>query len=301
MALPPRLRLLLQARDHQLLLLTFLCPTSLSLSSFVHQNIIMWTLTSLLFCLLAVTIAAHGTRRLKKFRKYEKIRFFFELNHSHGDLGVQLLLLPGTDWKDLKIYFPNGKQMLELESSNALRTQGVSELFFESAEPPFEDVSKATVLRRFPEGKYKFFADTLKGLDLLGYATLSHKFPDPPEITNPIGAEDPPRTTIDVVSNGLNVTWNPVNNIPMDSYEVIVMNQDDQQDFVTDWRVTKNTRSVFIDKSFFQHNKNYELEVLARAVNGNQVKPHSSVVLSVLSQTISLTHFVFHSVIAEHV
>jgi Fibronectin type III domain len=232
----------------------------------------MLVLQSFIFLVLAVNLeGSRHRRRDSKTRNFEEILFFFELNDSDGDLGIQLDLHPGTEYEELTIYFPNGKEMLELEAANALSAHGLSDFFFESAEPSFDKVSKAEIFKRFPEGKYKFEATALQGPDLLGTAFLSHDFPDPPKITNPKGGPDSPRTMIDVVSKGLEVTWDPVTNIPIDSYEVIVTNEDDSQKFRSDQRVSKQHTSVRFDKSFFQHSKNYEVEVLARGTNLNQV------------------------------
>lgn len=55
---------------------------------------------------------------------------FLELNDTDGDLGIHALI-------------------------DGQRQQGLTELFFESAEPPFDELPPETFFRRFPEGEYE--------------------------------------------------------------------------------------------------------------------------------------------------
>jgi hypothetical protein len=150
---------------------------------------------------------------------FSSIRFFFELNNANGDLGVQLSLGPSKPWKKLTIEYPSGKKMLTTRTKGSMAVHGMSDLFFESAEPSFEEVSMEEILCRFPEGIYEFEAITIDGEEMEGCAHLSHDFPDPPTITNPLGTDDD-RTEIDASNDGLTVSWEPVTNLPLDSYQV---------------------------------------------------------------------------------
>jgi len=237
----------------------------------------MMFLKSFFLCgvfLAAAFGSAAGRRRLGKL-PFDSIRFFFELNDTDKDLGVQLNLGPTEPWKKLSITYPDGRTMVKSRVRKSMRRQGMSDFFFESGEPNFEEVSKNTILRRFPEGTYKFAAITIDGEEMEGTAFLSHKFPIPPEITFPAGTEDD-RPEIDVFKEGgLTVEWKsaPATDIEIDSYQVIVTNQEAPELFVYDVRVPPTATSLSVPTSFFARGTDYEVEVLARATspNGNQV------------------------------
>jgi hypothetical protein len=203
---------------------------------------------------------------------FSSIRFFFELNDTDGDLGVQLSLGPSKPWKKLTIEYPCGRRMLTTRTRGSMSVHGMSDLFFESAEPSLEEVSKEEILRRFPEGVYEFEAITIDGEEMEGCAYLSHDFPDPPTITHPVGTDDD-RREIDAGNDGLTVTWDPVTNIPLDSYQVIVTNEDALEIFAYDVRVPPSQLSLDVPAGFFAAGTDYEVEVIARAQpeNGNQV------------------------------
>jgi hypothetical protein len=204
-------------------------------------------------------------------KPFESLRFFFEFNYADQDLGIQMDLHPGIDYTEFQVLYPSGKEMFDVDTGGTLSTHGLGDLFFESAEPNFKDVPLDVILKRFPEGNYTFKAENLDGPDVVSKRFLSHDFPDPAKIIYPRGTDADPRTVIDVVKNGLRVKWTAVKNIPLDSYEVIVTDQDDPELFAIDQRVKPTKTSVLIDKGFFLGKKNYEVEVLARAKNGNQI------------------------------
>lgn len=60
-----------------------------------------------------------------------------------------------------------------------LRRQGLTELFFESAEPNFSDQSPEAFFARFPEGEYEIEGRTLEGEELESTDTFSHVMPAP--------------------------------------------------------------------------------------------------------------------------
>jgi hypothetical protein len=109
---------------------------------------------------------------------------------------------------------------------------------------------------------------------LEGTATLTHDFPDAPIVAFPAGPAEEPRTEIDAVGmGGINVAWNPVANTDLDSCELIVTNQENQ-DFACDICVPNTKTSMSVPGGFFTADANCEVEVLARAaqeLGGNQV------------------------------
>jgi hypothetical protein len=104
---------------------------------------------------------------------------FFELNHSAGDLGIHGEV-DGGPWTSLSVEGPNDRVLLDIVSRGRLRTQGMTQLAFESAEPSFDELAPAAFFRRFPEGKYEFEGRLQGGGTLESTVRLSHVLAAPP-------------------------------------------------------------------------------------------------------------------------
>jgi hypothetical protein len=113
-------------------------------------------------------------------RRFSQAEIFLELNHTDGDLGLHAAI-DGETWTRLEIEGPRGLPLLELFSRGRLRAQGMTQLAFESAEPPFEELSPAQFFRRFPEGRYEIEARAQDGAEIESVAFLSHVLAAPPE------------------------------------------------------------------------------------------------------------------------
>lgn len=122
--------------------------------------------------------------------KLDKANVFFELNHTDEDLGIHLQI-DGEAWKKLKIEDPNKKTMLEINVNGRLEKQGLTELFSESAEPPFDELPPSKFFSRFPEGVYRISGTTLEGKTLEGTARLTHVMPAAPDKISISGAAAP--------------------------------------------------------------------------------------------------------------
>ncbi len=108
--------------------------------------------------------------------------------------GLQFFL-DGEPWRSMTISDPTGRVIVDVDAEGRLKDWGLTELFSESNEPPFDEVPLAEFKERFPEGIYKFVGTTIEGERLVGKARLSHDIPNGPEITSPAdGAEVPGRT-----------------------------------------------------------------------------------------------------------
>ncbi len=217
---------------------------------------------------LSISVATHaggkGKKKKDKPLPFASIKLFFEFNETDEDLGVQLKL--GADpFERLKILDPCGHKILDIKAKGDLREHGLSDLFFESAEPTFDEVPRAEILARFPEGEYTFIGRTIEGKTLKGTADLSHDIPDGPVILSP-GEGD------EVEDDDLEVSWSEVTTptgIEIESYQIIVTNEEDSQ-FAYDIRMPSDARSVTVPGEFLEAGVEYELEILAVAANGNQ-------------------------------
>lgn len=200
-------------------------------------------------------------------------KLFIEHNSTDEDTGVHGLF-DGIDWQELRVFDPRGRLILEVEPKAQLRTQSISGIFFESAEPPNDDVPIEEILRRFPQGRYSVQGCTKDGKRLKGAALFTHVIPSGPVITFPQDG--------DVVSaSNLTITWNHVTTTidgkPFNrtGYQVIVTKEvpDDPNGFsrpVLDVHVPPSVTSLTIPRQFLEPGTTYELEVLVLEFSGNQ-------------------------------
>ena len=111
---------------------------------------------------------------------FEEASLYLELNHTDGDLGLHGLI-DGDAWKVLVIKAPGARENLKITTQGSMRKHGLTELFFESAEPRFPDeITLSEFFRRFPAGEWEIEARTIEGEELEGTVELSHVLAAPP-------------------------------------------------------------------------------------------------------------------------
>lgn len=200
-------------------------------------------------------------------------KLFIEHNATDEDTGVHGLF-DGVDWTKLCVYDPRGRLILEVEPNRQLRTQSISGIFFESAEPPNEEVSIEEIFVRFPEGQYSVRGRAKDGRRLTGTATFTHDIPAAPVIVFPQDGDE-------VSPDGFTVMWNHVTTTldgkPLNrtGYQVIVTKDvpDDPNGFsrpTFDVHVPPSETSLTIPSEFLEPDTRYELEILVLEVSGNQ-------------------------------
>jgi len=135
--------------------------------------------------LLAGAIVLLGTSAMPRGDggklELEEARLFFEYNASDSDLGVHVFL-DGEDWKKMKIFNPQEKKLFDVKGSGPYAEFGMTELFFEGAEPSLKDVPLDEFLELFPEGEYEFEGQTVDGEEIEGESELTHAIPDGPAV-----------------------------------------------------------------------------------------------------------------------
>lgn len=143
--------------------------------------------------------------------EFEEAHLYFELNDTDGDLGIQGLV-DGDAWKLLKIEDPGERELMNVSVRGSLRRQGMTEFFFESDEPRFDELPPAKFFMRFPEGTYEVEGLTLDGEELEGEAELSHVLAGPPANVTVNG--EPSAVNCDaelpVVGEPVTISWDPV-------------------------------------------------------------------------------------------
>ena len=145
---------------------------------------------------------------------FEEARLFFELNDTDGDLGIHGKV-DGDEWKYLEIEDPRERKMLSLWVRGRLRRQGLTEIFFESAEPTFDELEPEKFFRRFPEGTYEIEGITLDGEELENEIYLSHVIPAAPAGVTINGTPAPEDCDVEELpeidpSGGVTIDWEPV-------------------------------------------------------------------------------------------
>ena len=200
-------------------------------------------------------------------------KLFIEHNSTAEDTGVHGAF-DSIDWQRLCVYDPNGGIVLDVAPQHQLKGLSISGIFFESREPPNEEVPIEVILAHFPEGLYSVRGRALDGRRLTGAATFTHDIPAVPVITFP--QEDGM-----VSADGFAVTWNHVTTTldgdPLErtGYEVIVTKAvpDDPNGFsrpTFDVHVPPSETSLTVPNEFLEPGTRYEVEVLVLEVSGNQ-------------------------------
>ena len=228
--------------------------------------------------------------------EWEVAEVFFELNDTDGDLGIHALI-DGEPWKRLQIEDADERRILRVGVRSRLRRQGLTEIFFESAEPPFDELAPATFFARFPEGTYEVEGLSLDGLEIESETDITHAMPAPPVPTvNYIPAA--PREECDdeslaygppvIEADEYVIRWDPVTmthptlgdpqNAPglvVVNYEVVVetdLDLPDGEEFTTVFSaiVPPDVTEMTIPAEFMDQSDEFKYEVLVREESWNQ-------------------------------
>ena len=208
-------------------------------------------------------------------RQIDEAKLYFEFQSTDNDTGIHGFF-DGAAWSELCVSSPDGMGFLALKPLGSLGDFGMSGVFFESNEPPADEVPQDDVIAQFPEGDYDVLGTTIDGESLLGTALVTHDIPKPPVIIAPTEGElvDP---------NDLVVEWEPVTEtvkgdpVTIVGYEIIVTNEDKDGDDpngmshpIASIHVIPSVSSLTIPTEFLEPSTEYELEVIAIEESGNQ-------------------------------
>jgi len=133
---------------------------------------------------------------------FEIAKIYWEYNASANDLGVHVSL-DAEDWRRLRIFKPNKQPIFGVQGRGAYRELGMTELFFEGAEPSLDEFPLAGLLARFPEGEYEIRGRTVDGQVLESDVMFSHAIPAGPTVSAVVGPGD-----------SLVISWTPVTSPP---------------------------------------------------------------------------------------
>jgi hypothetical protein len=193
----------------------------------------------------------------------EAATMIVEVNATDGDAGLQVFL-DGDPWRSMKIFDPRGRAVVAIEARGRLKDFGLTELFSESSEPPFDRFPLEQFKALWPEGSYRFVGETVEGERVVGRARLSHDIPAGPVIAAPAdGAVVAPGAVV--------VRWDPVAEPPgiqVVGYRAIVERERPLRTFSAD--LPASATSVTIPAEFLEPGTEYKLEVQAIEASGNQ-------------------------------
>lgn len=208
---------------------------------------------------------------------------FFELNDSDGDLGIHAEI-DGGPWTSLEIEGPGDRTLLSVVSNSRLRSQGLTQLAFESAEPPFDELDPADFFRRFPEGKYDIEALLQDGGTLASTVHLSHVLAAPPDNITVGGlpaAADCDTVPLPEVDAPVLFRWDPVTNshpeigktgpVKISRYQFFVEFQDGKLSI--DLPPTKTEYEVPFSAA--DRGQVFKYEIIARTSTGNNTAVES--------------------------
>jgi hypothetical protein len=217
--------------------------------------------TSVTCVLAAVGVALFGFAPTKVHGAgFPIAQIFWEYNSTANDLGVHVSL-DAEDWKTVEIVHPNGQTIFRVNGAGGFGQLGMTELFFEGAEPSLDEFPLEDLLALFPDAKYTFIGVKVDGHLLQSRPMLSHAIPAGPVVDSHVDGDT------------VEITWEEVTGPPdgfPDKRIVIV----GYQVLVDPFQVTlpATARSVTLPVEFVRSlaSGDHPFEVLAIEASGNQ-------------------------------
>lgn len=238
--------------------------------------------------LASITITSMAAASEDEETPLDVAELFFELNNTDGDLGIHGLI-DGDAWKQLEIENPREDQILMVRIVRNLAAQGLTEIFFESAEPTFDDLLPEVFFARFPEGTYEISAKTIEGSELESETEVTHLLPAPPLVSvNGSAAADDCDADQPTVMAPVTISWDPVTEshpelgrtfepITVVNYEVVV--EIDETPFRTSTILPPDVTSFQVPSEILALGEEIKFEVLVREESFNQTAVESCFVL----------------------
>jgi hypothetical protein len=195
--------------------------------------------TPVIFLAAAMTIPTLAIANDDDELELDEAQLYFELNDTDGDLGIHGKA-DGDAWKRMKIEAPNERKLLDIRVRSKLRRQGLTELFFESSEPTFDELNPTTFFNRFPEGVYEWEGRTLDHEEIEGEMYLSHIIPAAPVVASIGGVdqEDNPGFEEDDEGELEKVCWEDVETL--DDGSVVIVWEEVMESHFDKWSNPEN-------------------------------------------------------------
>jgi hypothetical protein len=215
-------------------------------------------------------------------RRFDVAELFLELNDTDGDLGIHANV-DGGGWTRLTLEGPRDRPQLGLFTTGALGRQGLTQLSFESTEPPFDELDPAVFFRRFPEGRYELEGLGVDGGEFESVVWLSHVLAAPVEstVSGITAAESCDAPELPQVQAPVTIDWDPVTTshpeigrsgpVTIARYQFFV-----ERDAMTLSVDLPPTVTEFtIPESLIESKGIYKFEIIARTTSGNNTAVES--------------------------
>ena len=210
--------------------------------------------------------------------EWDEAELFFELNNTDGDLGIHANI-DGGPWTHLQINDARDKTILRIVARGRLRRQGMTQLQWESAEPPFDELTPAEFFRRFPEGTYEIEGQTTDGGELESEVEISHVLAAPPgniTVNGQSAAESCDAAMLPQVSLPVMVDWDEVTEshpeigtpgvpVEISRYQFFV----ERDDVKISVDLGSDTTEFPIPDAFLSEAGIWKYEIIARTDGGN--------------------------------
>jgi hypothetical protein len=202
-------------------------------------------------------------------------KLLIEHNATDADTGFQGFA-DGDPWNELVISDPHGEQILTIYPENGLFDFGLTELFFETSEPPNDDVPISDVLARLLEGTYTFTGEMVDGAESEITAAFTHTIPAGPELLTPVDG------STDIDAGNTVISWQPVTQdingsaVTIVGYQVIVKKEQELQypqgfaQSLFSIHLPATATRIVVPSEFMESGEAYAYEVLAIETSGNQ-------------------------------
>lgn len=216
---------------------------------------------------------------------FDVAEVFIELNDTDGDLGIHALI-DGEPWRRLTIESPDERKQLRIRAAGAMGAQGLTELFFESAEPDFEELTPEEYFARFPEGVYEIEGLTIEGEELESETYFSHVLAAPPEniMVSGVPASDDCDVNVPKVSAPVTISWDPVTSshpelgaagdVEILHYQLVVEREEPEL-LVFSIDLPPGLTSMSVPDGFIALGEEFKYEILVRTTTFNNTAVES--------------------------
>lgn len=245
-----------------------------------------WFLVVPTVLVLATAFAAPPADNDGEEIPYDVATIFFELNDTDGDLGIHARI-DGDAWRMLEIESPDETRNLKIQVKGTLEQQGLTELFFESAEPTFDELSPAEFFSRFPEGEWEVSGVTIEGEELESTARVSHVMADRPRnilVSGIPAAPDCDADPLPAVSEPVVIRWDPVTQyhprigiagpVEVVKYQLVV-EREEPTPLVLSVDLPPDVTEFEVPEDFTALGEEFKFEILVREASGNQTAVES--------------------------
>ncbi len=229
------------------------------------------------FALLSAPLASSA----QEGNSFSEASLYFELNDSDGDLGMHGSI-DGDEWRRPTIEDPNERVILNTNVLGRVARQGLTQFFFESAEPRFDELAPVDFFKRFPEGTHEIEGRALDDTEIENEVEISHVMPAPAgniRINGVAAAVNCSALPLPVVSAPVRVEWNEVTTshptigtpgqaVDVEEYQVFLELRGGEVKMSEN--LPPGTTSLEVPLDFTARGNRFKLEVLVRADNGNQ-------------------------------